>query len=310
MSYIVTNKWMRAGYGEPLRAFFAKESAIEQIIDFGHAPIFEDADVFPCIIVLEKPRVGSLTPQPPLPRRGEGEQEIADDRWEIAEPLHAKMIEVARQFRKQPTASEAILWQALRGKQLDGWKFRRQQPIGPFVVDFFCPSERLIVEVDGPIHDEQRDADRRRQELLESLGLRFVRVTAASVETNLDAVLASIRAALLPPLPGVGEGGRGGEGESLVHVVSFPREALKLVQLDGYVRKYGHPVPQARFTAAPWSLDASDVDDLMVKIKRAGLPLVEFAGKPFRGILTGLTEAFVIDAPTKEQIVRNDRGAV
>ena len=55
MSYIVTNKWMRAGYGEPLRAYFAKEGALERIIDFGHAPIFEDADVFPCILVLEKP---------------------------------------------------------------------------------------------------------------------------------------------------------------------------------------------------------------------------------------------------------------
>jgi hypothetical protein len=126
------------------RAFFAKESAIEQIIDFGHAPIFEDADVFPCIIVLEKPRVGPLTPQPArplrfacLPRRGEGEREIADDRWEIPESLRAKMVEVARRFRKEPTPSEAILWQALRGKQLDGWIFCRQQPIGPFVVDFF-----------------------------------------------------------------------------------------------------------------------------------------------------------------------------
>jgi hypothetical protein len=55
MSYIVTNKWMRAGYGEPLRAFFAKEGVLERIVDFGHAPIFEDADVFPCILVLEKP---------------------------------------------------------------------------------------------------------------------------------------------------------------------------------------------------------------------------------------------------------------
>ncbi len=55
MSYIVTNKWMRAGYGEPLRAFFAREGVLELIIDFGHAPIFEDADVFPCILVLEKP---------------------------------------------------------------------------------------------------------------------------------------------------------------------------------------------------------------------------------------------------------------
>ena len=55
MSYIVTNKWMRAGYGEPLRAYFAREGALERIVDFGHARIFEDADVFPCILVLEKP---------------------------------------------------------------------------------------------------------------------------------------------------------------------------------------------------------------------------------------------------------------
>ena len=55
MSYIVTNKWLRAGYGEPLRRFFASESVIEEIVDFGHAPIFEDADVFPCIVLLRKP---------------------------------------------------------------------------------------------------------------------------------------------------------------------------------------------------------------------------------------------------------------
>jgi hypothetical protein len=55
MSYIVTNKWMRAGYGQPLRAFFAQTGALERVIDFGHAPIFEDAEVFPCILVLNKP---------------------------------------------------------------------------------------------------------------------------------------------------------------------------------------------------------------------------------------------------------------
>jgi hypothetical protein len=56
MSYIVTNKWFRAGYGEPLRGFFAAEGALEEIVDFGHAPIFPDADVFPCIVVLQKPQ--------------------------------------------------------------------------------------------------------------------------------------------------------------------------------------------------------------------------------------------------------------
>ena len=50
LSYIVTNKWLKAGYGEPLRRFFIENSTFEQIIDFGHAPIFEDADTFPCII--------------------------------------------------------------------------------------------------------------------------------------------------------------------------------------------------------------------------------------------------------------------
>jgi hypothetical protein len=55
MSYIVTNKWLRAGYGEPLRGYFASEGVLEEIVDFGHAPIFEDADVFPCIVLLKKP---------------------------------------------------------------------------------------------------------------------------------------------------------------------------------------------------------------------------------------------------------------
>ena len=65
MSYIVTNKWMRSGYGEPLRAFFAQERALERIIDFGHAPIFEDADVFPCILILNKPQqLGEPDQQP------------------------------------------------------------------------------------------------------------------------------------------------------------------------------------------------------------------------------------------------------
>ncbi|WP_071191695.1 Eco57I restriction-modification methylase domain-containing protein [Trichormus sp. NMC-1] len=60
LSYIVTNKWLRSGYGEPLRRFFSQESVFEQIIDFGHAPIFEDADTFPCIIAARK-----ITPPQP-----------------------------------------------------------------------------------------------------------------------------------------------------------------------------------------------------------------------------------------------------
>jgi very-short-patch-repair endonuclease len=75
-------------------------------------------------------------------------------------------------------------------------KFRRQQPIGGFVVDFYASSYRLVVEVDGQIHEEQREADRARQEILEELGLLVLRIPASRVESDLDAALANIRAAM------------------------------------------------------------------------------------------------------------------
>ena len=160
MSYIATNKWLRAGYGEPLRAYFAAEGALEQIVDFGHAPIFPDADVFPCIIVLEKP------------------------------------------------APDA---------------------------------------------------------------------------------------------------GHGATPEREVQVTVFPRDPLGKVELDRYVREHGHCVPQGRFTWAVWSLEPAAVNDLLAKIKRAGVPLAEFAGvKPYYGVKTGLNEAFLIDTPTSERLVKAD----
>jgi very-short-patch-repair endonuclease len=132
------------------------------------------------------------------------------DRSEVPEDLRRQMVEVAKYFRKEPTPTEGILWQALRGRKLDGVKFRRQQNIGPFVVDFFAAEQRLIVEVDGPIHDSQQRADQARQEILESLGLRFVRVRTETVERNLAAAVAAIRAELFPhppaPSPKMGEG--------------------------------------------------------------------------------------------------------
>ncbi len=135
----------------------------------------------------------------------------APPRWDIPAELHRKMVETARQFRKEPTQSEAILWDALRARQLKGVKFRRQHPIGPFIVDFYAPSERLIVEVDGPIHANQQNADQDRQQILESLGLRVIRLSAQEVELDLPGALAQIKAALAPhpPAPSPHSGGRG-----------------------------------------------------------------------------------------------------
>jgi very-short-patch-repair endonuclease len=114
------------------------------------------------------------------------------NRIDISDELKRKMLEVARDFRKNPTQSEALLWQELRGKKLNGIKFRRQQPIGPFVVDFYAPSIRLVVEIDGAVHQQQQEADQTRQMILESLDLKIIRFSASQVEDELDSVLAAI----------------------------------------------------------------------------------------------------------------------
>lgn len=127
--------------------------------------------------------------------------------------------EIAREFRKAPTAGERILWNALRGRQLDGLKFRRQQPIGYFVVDFYNSANRLIVEVDGPIHELQKEADQARQEILQRLGLEVLRIPSETVETHLSSALSLIRNSIysiqqskesVRPSPFMGEGMGGG----------------------------------------------------------------------------------------------------
>ena len=123
----------------------------------------------------------------------------------------------ARQMRKEPTRSESLLWSALRNRRLASRKFRRQHPVGRFILDFYCDEERLAVEVDGPVHETQRQADGERQQILESMGIRFLRLPAALVEGDLPAALAAIQRTLSPgPSPAERERGdpQGrGEGE-------------------------------------------------------------------------------------------------
>jgi len=139
-------------------------------------------------------------------------------RLDVSESLRRQMVEVARQFRKEPTESEELLWQALRGKKLDGLKFRRQQPIVLFVVDFYNSDYRLVIEVDGPIHEHQKYADRERQAMLEMLGLNILRIKAELVEKDMNTTLEMIRAKIHElssmnvnsPSPILGEGKGGG----------------------------------------------------------------------------------------------------
>jgi len=100
----------------------------------------------------------------------------------------------ARALRACPTPAERALWELLRGRAL-GAKFRRQHPIGPYVVDFFCCSAGLVIELDGSVHDSPRaqQRDRAREQLLELLGFRIVRLRNEVVLDQPDRAVALIR---------------------------------------------------------------------------------------------------------------------
>jgi very-short-patch-repair endonuclease len=103
-------------------------------------------------------------------------------------------------MRRRSTRAERILWHALRGKQLYGLKFRRQVPIGPYIGDFFCPSARLIVEVDGITH-VGRTADAKRDAWMRGQGLSVLRVWDDEVTANLEGVLRAVYLAGSRPVP-------------------------------------------------------------------------------------------------------------
>ncbi|MFA6427272.1 MAG: DUF559 domain-containing protein [Candidatus Magasanikbacteria bacterium] len=103
-----------------------------------------------------------------------------------------KKIKRRRKFlRSLPTKAEYVLWQELRRKLL-GYKFRRQVSIGKFIVDFYCHELRLVIEVDGPIHEDQIEYDNQRQKFLESRGYIVIRFLNDEVLFDRDVVLQCI----------------------------------------------------------------------------------------------------------------------
>jgi very-short-patch-repair endonuclease len=107
-------------------------------------------------------------------------------------------IERARELRKNANDAEQRLWSLLRGKQLSGYKFRRQYPIGNYIADFACISARLVIEVDGDTHgnDEAEARDAKRTEYIERLGYRVIRFWNDQVFNATDGVIETILDAL------------------------------------------------------------------------------------------------------------------
>jgi very-short-patch-repair endonuclease len=119
----------------------------------------------------------------------------------------------SRLLRKSMTDAERRLWQALRLRQLEGLKFRRQFPIGRYIVDFACPERKLVIELDGGQHAEQESYDKDRTKWLEGQGYRVLRFWNNEVMTNLEGVKESIYNAISgnvePPTPALPHEGGG-----------------------------------------------------------------------------------------------------
>ena len=104
---------------------------------------------------------------------------------------------IARQLRANQTDAERRLWSRLRNKQLEGARFRRQVPIGKYVVDFYCHAARLIIEIDGGQHSDRQAQDAARTQDIERLGFLVVRFWNNDITENIDGVLERIRAYLI-----------------------------------------------------------------------------------------------------------------
>jgi very-short-patch-repair endonuclease len=104
------------------------------------------------------------------------------------------MAQIARELRQRQTPAETILWEALRNRRLDGLKFRRQHPIADthFVADFVCYEEKLVIELDGVVHETQSEADAERQAIIETQGYRVIRFQNEHVYRQLEGVLTRI----------------------------------------------------------------------------------------------------------------------
>lgn len=110
----------------------------------------------------------------------------------------SKLYQYGRELRQSATKAEKILWEYLRNRNLDGLKFRRQHPIGKFIADFYCHEMKLVVELDGAVHDGKMNVqyDEARTLELKGSGIKVIRFRNSEVENNISFVLNEIRKAI------------------------------------------------------------------------------------------------------------------
>ena len=108
-------------------------------------------------------------------------------------PYNPKLVPLARKLRKNSTLSEILLWKRLRNKQLLGYDFDRQKPIGNYIVDFFCKELMLVIEIDGASHDYKSEEDLTRQQNIESFGITVIRFDDSAVKRHMIQILEELK---------------------------------------------------------------------------------------------------------------------
>jgi very-short-patch-repair endonuclease len=106
-------------------------------------------------------------------------------------PYNAKLVERSRKLRKHMTDTEIILWSKLRMKQLNGFRFYRQKPIDGYIADFFCMKAKLVIEIDGGQHFEEKaiEYDKKRDKKLKDIGLTILRFNNIDIKENIEGVI-------------------------------------------------------------------------------------------------------------------------
>ena len=109
-------------------------------------------------------------------------------------PYNRTLREFSRELRSHSTLSEILLWQKLRASQFRGYDFNRQKPLGNYIVDFYCRKTNLVIEIDGDSHDNEEAVveDRKHQQILEELGVSFLRFSDWEVKNAMSFVLGEI----------------------------------------------------------------------------------------------------------------------
>jgi urocanate hydratase len=141
--------------------------------------------------------------------------------------IHSKLLEYARELRKNQTDAEEFLWQLLRNRQLNNLKFRRQHPLkANYILDFFCFEHKLGIEIDGGYHNDidQKEYDKLRTEIIAEYGINIISFTNEDVLNNTDYVISSILEATVPPLSF--RRGDGGEEEKTFKYPSYVQDIM------------------------------------------------------------------------------------